>query len=47
MKAEILAEMGNMDEGIKLMNNALITAKRVGKPPLLWEINDSLGLLFE
>jgi len=47
LKAKILAEMGNTDEGIKLMKNALKTAQRVGNPPLLWEINYSLGLLFE
>ena len=47
LKAEVLAEMGNMDEGIELMENALETAQHVGNPPLLWEIDYSLGLLFE
>jgi len=47
LKAEALAEMGNIDEGIELMENALKLAGYVGNPSLLWQINYSLGLLFE
>jgi len=47
LKAEVLARMGNIEEAIELMKNALETAQHVGNPPLLWEIYYSLGLLFE
>lgn len=47
LKAEVLAEMGNIDEAIKLMENALKLAHQVGNPPILWQIHHSFGLLFE
>ena len=47
LKAEALAEMGNIEESIELMENALELAQQVGNPPLLWQINYSLGLLLE
>lgn len=47
LKAEVLAEMGNIDEAIKLMENALKLAQQVGNPPILWQTHHSFGLLFE
>jgi len=47
LKAEALAKMGNIEEAIELMENALQAAQQVGNPPLLWQINYSLGLLLE
>jgi tetratricopeptide (TPR) repeat protein len=47
LKSEILAKIGNPEEAIELMQNALKTAQEVGNPPLLWQIHYSLGLLLE
>jgi len=47
LKAEALAEIGNIGEAIKLMENALKLAQQVGNPPLLWQIHYTLGLLLE
>jgi len=47
LKAEVLAKMGNMQEAIKLMGNALKLAQHVGNPPLIWQTHHSLGLLLE
>ena len=47
LKAEALAKMGNMEEAVKLMENALKLAQQVGNPPLTWQIHHSLGLLLE
>jgi len=47
LKAEVLAKMDDMDEAIELMEDALKLAQQVGNPPLLWQVNYSLGLLFE
>jgi len=47
LKAEILAKMGNTQEAIELVENALKLAQEVGNPPLLWQIHYSFGLLLE
>jgi tetratricopeptide (TPR) repeat protein len=47
LKAEILAKIGNTEEAIELMQNALKLGKEVGNPPTLWQIHYSLGLLLE
>ncbi len=47
LKAEVLAEMGNIEEAINVMGNALSLAQHVGNPPLLWQIHYSFGLLEE
>jgi len=47
LKAEALAEMGNIEEAIDVMENALNLAQHVGNPPLLWQIHYSFGLLEE
>jgi len=47
LKAEVLANMGNMEEAVKLMENALKSARQVGNPPILWQTHHSLGLLLE
>jgi tetratricopeptide (TPR) repeat protein len=47
LKAEILAKIGNPEEAIELMQNALRTAQEVGNPPLLWQTHYSLGVLLE
>jgi tetratricopeptide (TPR) repeat protein len=47
LKAEILSKMGNTEEAIGLMQNALKLAQDVGNPPLLWQTHYSLGLLLE
>ncbi|MDH5365224.1 MAG: tetratricopeptide repeat protein, partial [Dehalococcoidia bacterium] len=47
LKAEALAKMGNIEEAIELMENALKLAQELGNPPLLWLIHYSLGLLLE
>jgi len=47
LKAEALAEMGNIEKAIDVMENALRFAQQVGNPPLLWQIHYGLGLLLE
>ena len=47
LKAEVLAKMGNIEEAVKLIENALNLAQQVGNPPLLWQIHYSFGLLEE
>jgi tetratricopeptide (TPR) repeat protein len=47
LKAEILAKMGNSEEAIELMQNALKKAQEVGNPPILWQTHYSLGVLLE
>jgi predicted ATPase len=47
LKAEVLAKMGNIEEAIALMEDALNVAQQVGNPPLLWQIHYSRGLLEE
>ena len=47
LKAEVLAKMGNMEEAVELMQNALKLAQQVVNPPLIWQIHHSLGLLLE
>ncbi len=47
LKAEVLAKIGNIEEAIALMEDALNVAQQVGNPPLLWQIHHSLGLLEE
>jgi len=47
LKAEAFARMGNLEEAMELMGNALRLAQQVGNPPLLWQIYYSLGLLLE
>jgi tetratricopeptide (TPR) repeat protein len=47
LKAEALAKMGNMEEAVKLMENALKLAQQLGNPPLTWQTHHSLGLLLE
>lgn len=47
LKAEALANMGNLVEAIELMEKALKWAQQVGNPPILWQICYSLGLLLE
>jgi predicted ATPase len=47
LKAEILAKMGNPEEAIELMQNALKLAQELGNPPLLWQTHYSLGALLE
>jgi len=43
----VLSKMGNTEEAIELMQDALETAQLVGNPPLLWQIHHGLGLLLE
>jgi len=47
LEAEILARIGNPEEAIELMQNALELAQQVGNPPILWQTHYSLGLLLE
>jgi len=47
LKAEVITKMGSMEEAVKLMENALKLAERLGNPPLIWQIHHSLGLLLE
>ncbi|MFB0500922.1 MAG: tetratricopeptide repeat protein, partial [Candidatus Bathyarchaeia archaeon] len=47
LKAEVLSKMGNMEEAVNLMENALKLALQVGNPPLLWQIQYSMGCLLE
>jgi predicted ATPase len=47
LKAEILSIMGNAEEAIGLMQNALKLAQELGNPPILWQIHYSLGALLE
>ena len=47
LKSEILTKKGNMDEGIRLMNEALNLAKEMNSPFLLWKIHYSLGSLYD
>jgi tetratricopeptide (TPR) repeat protein len=47
LKAEVLGEMGNTGEAIDLMQDALIGARQVGNPPLIWQIHYGLGRLLE
>ena len=47
LKAEVLAKVGNMEEAVKLMGNALKSAQQVGNPPILWQTHYSLGHLLE
>ncbi len=47
LKAEVLANMGNLEEAIELMSDALKLAQQVGNPPILWQIYHSLGLLLQ
>ena len=47
LKAEVLAKMGNIEEAIELMQNAMKLAQELGNPPLLWQTHYSLGLLLE
>jgi tetratricopeptide (TPR) repeat protein len=47
LKAEVLAKMGNIEEAVKLTENALNLAQQVGNPTQLWQIHYSLGLLEE
>ncbi|UCB60385.1 MAG: tetratricopeptide repeat protein [Candidatus Bathyarchaeota archaeon] len=47
LKAEALANMGNLEKAVELMEEALALAQQVGNPPLLWQIHYSLGLLLE
>jgi len=47
LKAEVLAKTGNIEEAVKLMEKALKLAQQVGNPPLLWQIQYSMGFLLE
>ena len=47
LKSEALSKMGNPEEAIELMRNALKFAQEVNNPPLLWQTHYSLGLLLE
>ena len=47
LKAEILSKMGNVEEAIELMQNALKLAQEMGNPPILWQTHYSLGALLE
>ena len=47
LKAEIFSKMGNAEEAIELMQNALLLAQELGNPPLLWQTHHSLGTLLE
>lgn len=45
LKAEVLGKMGNTEEAIESMQDALEAGQQVGYPPLLWQIHHSLGNL--
>jgi len=47
LKSEILEKIGNPEEAIELMQNALKLAQELGNPPLLWQTHYSLGGLLE
>jgi tetratricopeptide (TPR) repeat protein len=47
LKAEVLGKMGDIDDAIELMQDALETGQQVGYPPLLWQTHYGLGLLLE
>ena len=47
LKAEVLSKMGNTEEAIELMQDALETGQPVGNPPLQWQTHYGLGLLLE
>jgi tetratricopeptide (TPR) repeat protein len=47
LKAEVLGKMGNTEEAIGSMQDALEAGRQVGNPPLLWQTHYGLGLLLE
>src|SRR3990170_8229958 len=47
LKAEVLAKMGNIEEAVKLIEEALNLAQQMGSPTQLWQIHYFFGLLEE